>query len=78
MPPDAIVDLIRDWIAENTGVCFEADVPALHALADRVRKQCAKENREQSPAWIEERAELEAEITRLRSEVASYAPVAHA
>ncbi len=71
MPPDPIVDLIRRWIAENTGLCFEADVPALYTLADQVREQCAKENREQSPAWIEERVELEAEVARLRSEVTS-------
>jgi hypothetical protein len=67
MPPDAIVDMIRRWVEENTGVRFEADVPSLCALADEVRQQCAKENREQSPAWIEERIELEDEIQKLRA-----------
>ncbi|HEV2557406.1 MAG TPA: hypothetical protein VGU45_02150 [Microvirga sp.] len=67
MPPDPIIDMIRHWIAENTGVRFDAEVPALHTLADRVREQCAKENREQSPAWIDERVRLEDEISHLRT-----------
>jgi hypothetical protein len=68
MPPDALADMIRSWIEENTGVCFEADVPALYALVDRVRERCARENLEQSPAWIEERTLLEEEIRRLQSD----------
>lgn len=67
MPPDPLVDVIRGWIEENTGVCFEADVPALQTLADQVREQCARENREQSPAWVEERVELEEVISTFRS-----------
>jgi len=66
MPPDLVAELIRNWIDENTGVRVEADVPALCSRVDAVREQCARENREQSPAWIEERSVLEDEIGRLR------------
>ncbi len=67
MPRDAVVDLIRAWVEENTGLRFEADVPALQALVDQVREQCARENLMQSPAWVEERASLDDELIALRS-----------